>query len=78
MGMCTIEEATLNRNVLSKNNHVLLCEISTHILYQYVLIVLWFLFIASITISIAGMYNNLLTDQFYEAGSMENEAILLV
>ena len=55
MGICELEESTLNNNAATFNTHLLLCEISSHILYQYVLIFLWFLFIASITVSIVGL-----------------------
>ena len=55
MGICELEESALNNNALTFNTHLLLCEISSHILYQYVLVFLWFLFMASITISILGL-----------------------
>ena len=55
MGICEIEETSLNAATMTFNSHLLLCEISTHVLFQYVLIVLWFLFVVSITISIAGL-----------------------
>jgi len=55
MGYCEIEEASKDQLTSHHNSYRFLCEISTNILYQYVLIVLWFLFVTSICISILGL-----------------------
>ena len=55
MGYCEVEEASKDQLTVHHNSYVFLCEISTNILYQYVLVVLWFLFIISITISVLGL-----------------------
>lgn len=51
MGLCDIEEATSDIQTTFINQNTFICEISPNILYQYVLIVLWFLFVISIAIS---------------------------
>ena len=45
MGFCEIDEGSLDKRSSMFNHYRIVCEISTHILYQYVLVVLWFLFI---------------------------------
>lgn len=64
MGFCDINEASLDTRTKFANQNKFICEISTNILYQYVLIVLWFLFIISISISVFGLILNVL-GQFY-------------
>uniref|UniRef100_A0A7M5XBA1 Innexin n=1 Tax=Clytia hemisphaerica TaxID=252671 RepID=A0A7M5XBA1_9CNID len=59
MGYCEVEEASKDQLTVHHNSYVFLCEISTNILYQYVLVVLWFLFIISICISIIGLLSAL-------------------
>ena len=54
MGFCDLDEGSLDKRTTLFNQYRIVCEISTHILYQYVLVVLWFLFIASISISTLG------------------------
>ena len=55
MGYCDIQEASLESRVTFHNENRFICEISPHVLYQYVLMVLWFFFIASIVVSILGL-----------------------
>ena len=59
MGYCEVEEASKDELTVHHNSYVFLCEISTNVLYQYVLVVLWFLFIISISISIIGLISAL-------------------
>ena len=42
------------------NHNKFVCEISPNILYQYVLIILWFLIVFSIIISLSGLLINLI------------------
>lgn len=62
MGFCDIDEGSLDKRASLFNHYRIVCEISTHILYQYVLVVLWFLFIASIMISIFGFFHSCLSN----------------
>ena len=50
MGFCEITEGSKDIRSSFSNQNKFICEISPNVLYQYVLIVLWFLFIISITI----------------------------
>jgi len=59
MGFCEIHEAHLDVRTAFHNQNKFICEISPNILYQYVLMVLWFMFVVSITISILGLVANL-------------------
>ena len=55
MGFCDITEGSNDVRKTTYNDYRILCEISTHIIYQYVLFVLWFLFVTSITLSFTGL-----------------------
>lgn len=55
MGFCAIDEISKMEITEQKNKYLLLCEFSTNIMYQYVLIVLWVMFIVSICVSIIGL-----------------------
>ena len=58
MGYCLIAEAHLDKRQSHHNEFKFVCEISPNILYQYVLMVLWFMFIISIGVSILGLVAN--------------------
>jgi len=55
MGYCEISEASRDVRNTRINYHKLLCEISPHVLYQYVLLLLWFLLIVGIVLSVIGL-----------------------
>lgn len=59
MGLCDIHEATADVSSSTENINKFICEISPNILYQYVLIILWFLFVISISMSILGLVSNI-------------------
>ena len=54
-GMCDIHDT---RNSLTRNyanRYTVVCEISSHLLYQYMFVIMWFLLVLSICISIFGV-----------------------
>jgi len=55
MGYCDVTEASRDVRNTRVNYHKLLCEISPHILYQYVLLVFWFLVVIGIVVSAIGI-----------------------
>lgn len=59
MGFCEIHESTKDLKHTVRNHNKFVCEISPNILYQYVLIILWFLIVFSIIVSIIGLLINL-------------------
>ncbi|XP_066918503.1 innexin inx3-like [Clytia hemisphaerica] len=59
MGFCDITEGVKDVRHSFTNYNKFICEISPHILYQYVLVVLWFLLIISIVISNIGVLINM-------------------
>ncbi|XP_066928522.1 innexin inx3-like [Clytia hemisphaerica] len=59
MGFCEIHESSRDVRQTFTNTNKFVCEISPNILYQYVLIILWFLIVFSIIISISGLLINL-------------------
>lgn len=54
-GFCEIYESAKDIKTTVGNRHKVICELSQNILYQYVLIVLWFAFIIGIVVSIIGL-----------------------
>lgn len=58
-GLCDIHESQADSTTSYGNQHKILCEISSNILYQYVFLVLWFVLVFSITVSIAGIFLNI-------------------
>lgn len=55
MGFCDVHESIKDKRITFNNVNKFVCEISPNILYQYVLIILWFLIVFSIIISISGL-----------------------
>ena len=55
MGFCEIHEASRDNRNTYVNNHRFICEISPHLLYQYVMLVFWVLLVFGIGISLAGL-----------------------
>ena len=55
MGICEIHEGSRDIRHSVSNKHKFVCEISSNVLYQYVLIVLWWLMIFAIIISVSGL-----------------------
>jgi len=55
IGFCDVFEATHDVRTTHINKHRLICEISPHILYQYLLMILWFLLVLGIILTIIGL-----------------------
>lgn len=55
MGFCDIHEATRDVRNTHINTHKFICEISGHILYQYVMLLFWFLLVIGIVLSSFGL-----------------------
>ena len=55
MGFCDIHEATRDVRNTHVNTHKFICEISGHILYQYVMLLFWFLLVIGIVLSSFGL-----------------------
>lgn len=55
MGFCDIHEATHDVRNTHINTHKFICEISGHILYQYVMLLFWFLLVIGIVLSSFGL-----------------------
>lgn len=54
-GMCEVTEISNDVKVNYFNTHKFVCEVSQHVLYQYVLVILWYAFIGGIVISSLGL-----------------------
>jgi len=59
MGLCEIHEASRDVRNTHVNQHKFICEVSPHVLYQYVLLVLWFGLVIGIVVSVIGVLMNL-------------------
>jgi len=60
MGFCDIHEASRDVRNTHINTHRFICEISPHVLYQYVMLVFWFLLVIGIVISILGFFQHIM------------------
>ena len=60
MGYCDVTEASRDVRNTRVNFHKVLCEISPHVLYQYVLLVFWFMIMIGIVVSVIGVLATLL------------------
>ena len=54
MGFCDIHEASRDVRSTHVNTHRFICEISPHIMYQYVMLLFWFLLVAGMVVSTLG------------------------
>ena len=54
-GICEFFEIKKDATKATKDHHRFVCEVSQYILYQYVLLMLWFLFIIGMILSILGL-----------------------
>lgn len=61
-GLCQLTSAgqDIKHNIVNK--HTFVCEISQHVLYQYILIILWYVLIVGIGVSILGLLIHLITE----------------
>lgn len=53
-GLCELTSVAADNVQSVVNVHTYVCELTQHILYQYILIVMWYIFILGIVISIVG------------------------
>ena len=65
MGLCDLNVDISDATSRFARKYRFICEISPNIRYQYLLIIMWFLFIASITVSIFGLILTLLRHSYY-------------
>ena len=55
MALCEFDMVTSSPRTTFRSKNLVMCELSTHVLYQYVFLVLWHCMVASITISVLGL-----------------------
>ena len=65
MGFCDVHEASVDIRNTFHNQNRYICEISPHVLYQYVLAVLWFFFVASCCVAVLGFFTYCCTNVYY-------------
>lgn len=58
-GICEVANAAKDQIHSHTNKHVYICEVSQHILYQYILIILWYMLVFGIVISILGLIKHI-------------------
>ncbi len=61
VGFCDVTEGYHDNLDVHNNNYKTICEISPHVLYQYVFLVLWFVFVGGIAASLTGVTQELLS-----------------
>ena len=57
--LCQIRSEAQDIKTQYSNVHTYICELSQHVLYQYILIVLWFMHIVGIVISVLGLLKHM-------------------
>lgn len=72
-GFCDVLEEGLDVKHTILNEHKFVCEISQHILYQYVLMAMWFLIIIGIVISAYGLISLLLSYILWKAANQKDK-----
>ena len=72
MGFCEINEGATNKIATISNHNKFICEISPNVLYQYVMTVLWFMFVSSIAVSALGVLINISQHALAKALTMYN------
>jgi len=63
-GICEVQESAQDLKNLVTNKHKVVCEMSQHVLYQYTLVVLWYVLIVGILVSILGFVYHIF-DHFF-------------
>ena len=63
-GLCDVIEGGLDKRWSTVNIHRLICEYSHHVLYHYVLLILWFLIIIGFVLSVASLLHYMLWKPF--------------
>lgn len=58
--LCEVQESAKDIKVKVINKHKFVCELSQHILYQYVFIVVWFAMVFGIVVSVVGLLAKLI------------------
>nr|XP_004208200.2 innexin inx3 [Hydra vulgaris] len=60
-GFCDIHELSLDGHYATENKNKVICEISSNILYQYAMVLLWFVLVFGIFVSTVGLLENIFT-----------------
>jgi len=63
-GLCQVLTSAKDLKNTVINTHTYICELSQHVLYQYILIVLWYMFIFGIVVSILGLAKHVFSKIF--------------
>lgn len=58
-GLCQVTSSGQDIKNTIINKHVFVCELSQHVLYQYILIILWYMLVCGIAISIFGLIKHI-------------------
>ena len=54
-GLCDLSEVSRDQRHVTENSHRLVCELSQNVLYQYALLVMWWMIVVGITVSCVGL-----------------------
>lgn len=58
-GICDVSDTRKDITSVYANKAVMVCEISSHVLYHYLFLIFWFVLILSISVSIVGLILNI-------------------
>jgi len=57
--LCQVRSEAQDIKTQFSNVHTYICELSQHVLYQYMLIILWFMHVIGIIVSVLGLFNHM-------------------
>ena len=74
-GLCQVFTTARDIKTEVKNVHTYICELSQHVLYQYILIIMWYMFVFGIIISVLGLIQHGMKQAmaFLAMGNQEEE-----
>jgi len=72
-GLCDVLEGARDERHMINNEHRVVCEYSTNVLYHYVLILLWFLLIIGTVISVIGLIFHIVSLVLIKFGDFANK-----
>lgn len=67
--LCDVYEGAMDVKVTLTNDHTVICELSQHVIYQYILILIWWAMVFGICVSVLG-FIKLFVDYVYTLASV--------
>jgi len=76
-GICEVQESARDMVMVVTNKYRLVCEMSQHVVYQYTLVVLWFMLVCGIVVSILGFVYHIFDHFFHFCRNRGSDVLAL-